>query len=505
MNTATTRYWFWAGATLLLIWTAIVLMLEPAGSSMRKVWDSSETYTHGYVILPIAAWLVWRRRKDIPLTPVQPDFWALLPAVAVGFVWLAGRAVGAQVVEHYALVSLLIIAFWTLFGRAQVRLLTFPLFYLLLMVPAGDSLIEPMIHFTADFTVAAVRLFGIPVLQEGTFLTLPTGQWSVVEACSGIRYFLSSIVLGWLFAYLTYRTWWKRLAFGVASIVVPVLANGLRATIIVLLGHYSGMTVAVGVDHLIYGWVWFGIVMLLMFWVGNIWREDDDESSTSSARGATSQPRLKFAAPVALLAVVAIFPFYEHQLSSAPPAPSPLARWAPVNGWAIETAGFTEWQPRWLGMDDKRSLTLQKEDAQVMLFVGWYGAQRQGSELINSLNILVPEQHPIWRNLFENSSNVDLQGNVLSVRQALLHAPSIDQRLLVWHWRYIDGEAGNNMFSAKLRLALSKLGGRGDAASGVLIAAPYQENAAEAEKVLKAFLQDNFLSLNQTLDSGIAP
>lgn len=500
MNTAI-RDWSWPILSLLLVWAAIIFMLEPAGSSMRAVWDSSETYAHGYVILPIALWLAWRKRHEVAATPMRPDARALLVTLALAFLWLAGRVVGAQVVEHYALVGLLINAVWALFGPALLGVLLFPLFYLLLMVPAGDSLIEPMIHFTADFTVMAIRLVGIPVMQEGTYFVLPSGEWSVVEACSGIRYFLSSIVLGWLFAYLTYRTWWKRLAFGVAAIIVPVIANGLRATIIVLLGHYSGMTLAVGVDHLIYGWVWFGVVMLSMFWIGNLWREDEETPTASAAVNAPVPPRPAFVVSLALLAVIAVFPVYEHQLSSASPVPSPLARLSPSNGWQIATNGLSEWRPRWTGMDDERTLTLQQQDDRVMLHVAWYGAQRQGAELVNYKNILVTEQDPVWRNLYETTTNIELEGALLPVRQALLHAPSTGQRLLVWHWRRIDGQNNSNIFQAKLQLAWSKLGGRGNTASGVLIAAPYKEKPVEAEKVLSAFLRDNLSSVNQVLDA----
>jgi len=499
MNTAN-RHWGLSLLLLLLVWAALALLLEPAASSMRAVWDSSETYAHGYIILPIALWLVWRRRHIAAATPVRPDVWALLPALAIASVWLAGRVVGAQVVEHYALVALMIVSVWALFGRAMATTLLFPLFYLLLMVPAGDSLIEPMIHFTADFTVGAVRLVGIPVMQEGTFFVLPSGEWSVVEACSGIRYFLSSIVLGWLFAYLTYRTWWKRLAFGVAAVIVPVIANGFRATIIVLLGHYSGMTVAVGVDHLIYGWVWFGIVMLLMFWIGNIWREDEDDDAPGAPGQTPPRPALLLAA--ALIVLVAAFPWYDRHLSAAPPVASPLAQWQPTSAWQPAESPLTEWKPRWTGMDDQLNRTLQRGDDKVMLFVGWYGAQRQGSELINSQNILIHEKDEVWRKLFESGHVIQLDAGSLPARQAQLHSPALGQRLLVWHWRFIDGEADSNIFRGKLRLAMSKLQGRGNAAAGVLIAAPYTEKPEEAEAVLKAFLRDNLMPLNQTLASA---
>ena len=97
----------------------------------------------------------------------------------------------------------------------------------------------------------------------------------MVEACSGVRYLIASVMVGTLFAYLTYQSLARRIAFVAVSFLVPVLANWLRAYMIVMLGHLSGNKLAVGVDHLIYGWVFFGVVMLLMFWIGARWREDE--------------------------------------------------------------------------------------------------------------------------------------------------------------------------------------------------------------------------------------
>ena len=497
--------WIWALLTLALVWAVLIILLEPSGSSMVKVWDSSETFTHGYVILPIALWLVWRRRHDVMASPLRPDPWALAPALGLSGMWLAGRMVGAQVVEHYALVGLLSVAVWALYGRSVVRQLFFPLWFLLLMVPAGDSLIEPMIAFTADFTVNVVRMLGIPVYQEGTFFVLPSGEWSVVEACSGFRYFLSSIVLGWLFAYLTYRTWWKRLAFGLASIIVPIIANGFRAVIIVLLGHYSGMTLAVGVDHLIYGWIWFGVVMLILFWLGSIWREDNPApAAPKTETAAAARPALLMA--LILTGSVGLFTLYEHRISTAPPAASPLADWVAGKTWLEQTKPITQWRPRWQGMDDQRVVHLTRTGDQLMLYLAWYGAQRQNAELINSQNVLVAEKDADWRNLKETTERIDMEGEALSVRQAKLHAPKTGERLLVWHWRHLDGVDDVNIFRGKLRLAWSKLMGRGDAAAGILIAAPYIDRPEEAVPVLKAFFKNARPDLNLVLDKrGMTP
>ena len=125
-------------------------------------------------------------------------------------------------------------------------------------MPFGEFLLPVLMEYTANFTVTALRLSGIPVYREGLQFVIPSGSWSVVEACSGVRYLIASFMIGTLFAYLNYRSTRRRLVFMGVSIVVPILANWLRAYMIVMLGHLSGNTIAVGVDHLIYGWLFFG-------------------------------------------------------------------------------------------------------------------------------------------------------------------------------------------------------------------------------------------------------
>jgi exosortase/archaeosortase family protein len=124
-----------------------------------------------------------------------------------------------------------------------------------------------------DFTIAALQATGIPVYREGLNFVIPSGSWSVVEACSGVRYLIASFMVGTLFAYLNYNSWKRRAGFMLISIVVPIVANWLRAYMIVMIGHLSGNTLAVGVDHLIYGWVFFGVVIMIMFMIGARWSE----------------------------------------------------------------------------------------------------------------------------------------------------------------------------------------------------------------------------------------
>lgn len=267
---------------LLFTLTVFALFYDTAWS-MVSIWIRSETYAHGFIILPISLWLAWEKRAELARMEIRPNFWVLGLMVPVGFVWLLSSLVDVLVVQQLTLVTLLVLGIWAIVGNIIAAALSFALGFLFLAVPMGEDLVPPMMEFTATSTVWLIQMTGIPVYREGLYFTLPTGHWSVVEACSGIRYLIASFTLGLLYAYLTYRSLPRRLLFVLASIIVPVIANTLRAYMIVMLGHMSEMKIATGVDHLIYGWVFFGIVMMLLFWIGSLWREEPVEAPVAEA------------------------------------------------------------------------------------------------------------------------------------------------------------------------------------------------------------------------------
>ena len=265
--------WLLPGALTIGVLLVLAGVFWPTLFSMIEVWDRSETFTHGYLIFPISAWLVWRQRDVLAQVQPHPDSRGLILLAAAGAGWLLADAGSVNVVAQYAFIAMLIAAVWTLLGWTFVWAAFFPLMFLFFAVPVGEFLIQPLMGVTADFTVAMLQFTGIPVYREGTFFSIPSGDWSVVEGCSGLRYLIASVTLGVLYAYLTYRSWKRRLLFSVAAIIVPIFANSGRAYMIVMIAHLSDMKLALGVDHYIYGWVFFGIVMLLLFWIGSFWRE----------------------------------------------------------------------------------------------------------------------------------------------------------------------------------------------------------------------------------------
>lgn len=485
------RGWPLAAFSTIGMLAAVLGLYGSTAWSLVETWTRSETFAHGYLIAPISAWLIWKKRHEVAAIAPVPNFFGLPLLVALGFVWVMGHLGRVQVVQQYAVVLMLPAVVWTVLGTQVVKSLSFPLGFLLLAVPFGEALIPYMIEFTADFTVFALKLSGIPVYREGAFFTVPSGNWSVVEACSGLRYLIASFTLGTLYAYLTYRSLKRRLLFMVIALLVPIVANWLRAYMIVMIGHLSGMRLAVGVDHVIYGWIFFGLVMLALFWLGTFWREDLQDSQ-EKPESSVAEVKLKGMVLAAALVLVAagFWPGYAVYLERATGqnhAPV-LAIPAGAHGWQPTNAPFTDWKPRYLAPRAEMTKTYRKDGRQVALYLYAYRQQEQGSELINSRNVLVWTEDHVWGKVSERPRALNVAGGVVDVMESELRGSS--QRLLVWYWYHVDGRSTANPYRAKFLEAWAKLSGRQDDAMLIALAAPYDDYPEHAEQTLEMFSRE---------------
>jgi exosortase A len=487
--------------TILLI---VLALLAPFAfyfstiASIVSIWDSSETFAHGYVILPISLWLIWRRRANFSALPPTPYWPALVLLALLGMGWLAAHIGDVQVITQYMFVAMLPVIALAVFGRQLAASLAFPLLFLLFAVPFGEIFVGPLIEHTANFTVAAVRAVGIPVLRNGTRFELPTGSWSVVEACSGVRYLISSITLGSLYAYLTYRSTKRRLMFVALAIVVPVIANWLRAFMIVMIGHLSGMELATGVDHLIYGWLFFGLVMFIMFWIGSFWREDEAPTPVPVAAAPTSVQANSRMAPIviAVLALVALWPAFAYYNEQANLNPHPVALAAPAVSWA-PAAPFSGWVPAYKGPAAHYSGVFKQDATPVALHVLYYRNQAPYRSLISSVNVLAGPKDP-WHEIGSTGVMADLAGRPLGLREARMSGPN-GAHMLVWQWMTIDGHLTSSNIVGKLWQARAKLLFRGDDGAAVLLAAPYEADPDTARAALRAFTASQGAAIDAAL------
>ncbi|HSQ59374.1 MAG TPA: exosortase A [Acidobacteriota bacterium] len=486
---------------------ALLLVYRETAASFPRVWSHSDTYTHCFFVLPVCGWLVWRKRDVLRALTPAPEPWGLLLLAGAGLLWLLADAVNVLIYAQLGLAAMIPALAFTLFGRRVARALTYPFAFFFLAVPFGEVIQPWLMQLTAKFTAAGLRLTGIPVHVEGLFLTTPNSRWRVIEACSGLRFLISMFTLGTLFAYLRFHRPGTRLLFGALSIAMPLVANGLRAYTMVLVGYLSDMKVGVGLDHYAIGWALFALVMAVFFFVGSRWREAPVETMASGpGEGAEPAPASSGRAPsvraaiaagtAALLLVIAPWAVARGLPSADRADAPPLAAPAAAPGW-MEQETLAPWRPSFRGTTDEVRVSFASGDSLVDVYVGFYRSQRQGAELIHFENVVVPRNDETWRTVSEGSRSVVAGSERLEVRETLVRSEI--ERYVVWSWYWLPDTFTSSQVAAKLLQARARILYRRDHAAVVILSAPYETDPETARARLRAFVSDMLSSVRESL------
>lgn len=488
----------------LLLLAALLWLLRDTAAGMVEIWARSETFTHAFLVPPIVAWLVWRRRALLATLPVRP-MPAMLPAIAlVCFGWVLAALAAVDVAAHFALVTLIVLSVPAVFGMAVARALTFPLLFLYFAVPFGQFTAPQLMEWTADFTVLALRATGIPVYREGMQFVIPSGNWSVVEACSGVRYLIASFMVGTLYAYLNYRSTRRRVVFMLFSLVVPLVANWLRAYMIVMIGHLSGNTLAVGVDHLLYGWVFFGVVMGLLYFIGSYWAEPDEAPPAAPAAGvpvpaAASAGQWTTAAVAAALVLAAQAWVWRLDHPDALPAPALAA--PALAGWQQADEPLP-WPHGILNPSTTAASAYKRDGTRVWAWIGYYRQQDDDRRLVSSIHRLIELKRKDW-SLTATGGRApagELPGfRTASLREGGTLGLGTGRRMRVWQVYWIGGRWTASAARAKLWQAFDRLLGRGDDGAVLLLATPL---AGDADATLEKFAREHLGAVAASLEAA---
>ena len=254
-------------------WTGAILLFAADWAAMLDQWWNSSTYNHILLIPLILGWLVWLRWPE--LQKLVPQAWwpGLVLIGGALLVWVAGAFAGFNLLRQAGAVGLLPALALLMLGPRVGAGLAFPLGYSLFLVPFGDELVPPLQMITAEITIALVQLSGIPARIEGVFIDTPVGLFIVAEACSGVKFLIAMIALGVLVGNVCFRSWKRRAGFMALCIAAPILANGVRAWGTIYAAQYVGVEKAAGIDHIIYGWVFFAVVIAAV--LGMSWKYFD--------------------------------------------------------------------------------------------------------------------------------------------------------------------------------------------------------------------------------------
>lgn len=470
-------------AVLAALVTALLIAVRRDVADLATIWWTNTTFGHCLFILPVVGWLIWNRRAELArLTPA--GWWpGLLPVAAGAVLWLLGDAAGLALFRHLALVVMLWGAVAATLGPNVTRGLLFPLAYLLFAVPFGDELEGPLQTVTVWMTTHLLALAGVPAHVEGVLITTPTGWFEVAEACSGSKFVIAMGAFGVLVAHLCYRRWDRRIAFLAAALIVPVIANGLRAFGTIYAAHLTSVEAATGFDHIVYGWVFFGLVMAATLAIGWRWFDRDPDAPAFDPAAFQAHPLFaadaRLTAPAAAAIVVAVLAWsalIAVRADALPPSPS----LPDVPGWTrIATAATPRWVPNYPGAD--RFATARYRDGEgriVDVAVAVYASQHEGRELV-AFGQGAIRQNDRWVRI-EDLPALDGADTL-----AMVQAPVIRE---VATWYVLGGVTTGEEARVKLETLRARLLGSPQRATAVLLSAERGRDSGSARTAMRLFL-----------------
>jgi exosortase A len=428
-----------AAAWLLVFWQGITTAVD--------IWIISDIFNHCLFVLPGALFLVYLKRSELNVNDVKPNYLVLLLCIGSLTLYAIGLAGDVQLFMHVATFTFLPLSIWAFIGNRIAYQILFPLVFILFCIPIGEELIPALQEITADLSMVMLNWSGIPVYRSGLYIEIPQGQFLVAEACSGISFFIASIVIGSLYAYLNMQSAKRRILFMVISIIFPIIANAIRVFGIIMTGYLSDMEYAVGADHLIYGWVFFSLVIVCLLGLGELIREkhvtaEKSQANTTSSKGLSVKSC--YQSSVSIIVIMLLFlvwfnsintqlnvPGTEDNLSASLQAEQDLSSATYISAWKPEfTQPYQEFQ-----------FLRQINNVPVDVYVVWY--PRGHGELISSLNRLYPEKS--WT--LESKSAFQLDDGQNMDLATIVNPRS---KRLLSYWYVIDGKVFTNNRMAKL-------------------------------------------------------
>jgi exosortase A len=464
----------------------IVFQREISGAV--QVWIESTAYNHCFLIIPLIGFLLWERRAVIASVSPSPALWPLIVMPFLSGLWLIAAILDIQEARQFLLVAMFEVVVLVGLGPRVFWLLLAPLLFLFFLVPSGDFLVPTLQKITAQISIAGLELLHIPVFSDGFMIEIPEGTFEIAEACAGLRFLIASIVFGCFFAVVMYQSVIRRALFITLSVAVPIAANGIRALGIVVLAHLEGSAAAVEADHVLYGWFFFTLVIILLIAIGMTFAQKIDRRIPlrSTGRSKPAAWRYGTAIPAALLLALA-GPAYAARLNALYPSSALAVAHAPLISppWQRLSDPTVGWRP--VGYDADRELLDGFEgpgSGVVIRYVALYRLRASGDALTKTGSRLADDK--LWHITGYGRAEATFGGKPTTV--ASTEIVSGRAHRLVWSFYIVDGRIAAGLFETKLLRARAVLLDREPMGAFVAISASMDDPKDPAEQQLNRFL-----------------
>lgn len=375
--------------------TLTVLLYWPTSLEIAELWQDADRrlYTHGWLVLAVTVWLIWRDRAQlaqIRMTPPNAG-WCLVAIGSTG--WLVGFNAGLLAMTMLAMPLLALATIWATAGASTARRVAFAVLYLYFALPVWELLSPLLQSLTTVVNLWLAQIVGIPVAMEGNFIYIPAGTFEIAGGCSGLHFLIVALAIAALQGEIDRDDWRTRaLLLGIAA-VLALMTNWLRVFVIIVAGHLTEMQhFLVKVDHYYFGWFLFVFALGFYLYMSSLLPRGSPAAPSKVQEFAHIRHR-PIAAAVLSGAALALGPAW---LFAGVARVDPTRELSPptVAGWSGPDLYLADWHPVFTNADEEFLVAYHSDSAgEVALYHAAYHSQRQGKELRGYYNSVLGTRH----------------------------------------------------------------------------------------------------------------
>ncbi len=441
---------------LVLLLSVFFLLYRESVVEIFNLWSdwSNQHYTHGFLILGISIYMIYRDREKFINTEIDPAFSVIPFLIVTCFIWFAGIITGVLIVHTTILVFILFFILFAVTGKSYAVSLFVPVGYLLFAMPVWEPLMPTLQRITAFVAYQFLELVNISALRQDITITIPEGVFKVEESCSGLRYLNASLALGVLYAYLSFNRWNKIVICMALSLIIPIIANWIRVIVIIYAGHKTDMTHPLVHDHINFGWFLYAVFIFPFIWYGGNFADEivSSRNLRNTADNATSI-NIRKSVFITVLVVVCLCtgPILEYMAKTQN---EELSFNSKVFNYLDQTLNMMpeyndSWVPDYNGAKKQlsREILDENNNRKIYLYIATYsGIQEQGAELINVTNSITGDKS--WQSIYSGTFYSDSLESY--VEEKIIENKITGEKRLVWFWYSLSGQRLINRYYIKL-------------------------------------------------------
>lgn len=464
--------WRRAAIQFALLAGILALLYRDAFLSMASIWMTSSVYHHGLFAAPISVWLIVRR-QDWLHTPPTADRRGVFLIAAASILWLFARSAAIDLIAHFAFVASIVGAVITVYGCALTARWAFALGFLFFMVPFGEEL-TPMLQGVASVAIAAtLNLSDVETARDGFMLTTSAGRFEVAASCAGLRFLLASAMVSSLVAHLAFEHWRKQAAFVALALFAALLANWLRAYLIVALATLTERRIGVGPEHVALGWTFYSVIIVAMIALARQFADRQGFQRIGAPANEVAR-RSNTGVVVAAIAAASFAAIYDGAVLSSPKSVEPPSILPSLAATGFDVAPSNSlWRAHVPGADIASVTEFRSDESAVVVTLAYFTHDRTGAEIAGAETRAADGEN--WRRIAVTKRPVSVTG---ASRQLMIETledkagRKIEAATLYW--------LGNSTFQSaagvKLAVAARKLTGRPTEGGVVYVAAMHGAN-----------------------------